>query len=234
MMGNRELLWSQGKGIRLNLELIWAAPSYFTFVHCHPFSSRLVRDFWGALCSSVKQIKSPSLFDWEQGIALHAMQGNWASSLREQEVSWFFSSCGGNLGYVLELQRGKPLKTFFCSATSGHLSSYHEHLRNLNYDWQDNTDPSGGETGDRGALSVGTMILDFLSIFKKSQAPLQHEALNSMCLSRCQRDVIPPVQMTRRTTAFSMFSTGDSDIPSSCEMKDQPEFKALQGNAAFF
>ena len=77
MMGNRELLWSQGKGIRLNLELIWAAPSYFTFVHCHPFSSRLVRDFWGALCSSVKQIKSPSLFDWEQGIALHAMQGNW-------------------------------------------------------------------------------------------------------------------------------------------------------------
>ena len=35
------------------------------------------------------------LFNWEQGIALHAMQGNRASSLNEGEVSWFFSSCGG-------------------------------------------------------------------------------------------------------------------------------------------
>ena len=58
------------------------------------------------LCSSVKQIKAPYLLDWEQGIALHAMQGNRASSLSEREVSWFFSSCGGNLGYVLELRRG--------------------------------------------------------------------------------------------------------------------------------
>ena len=56
-------------------------------------------------CISVKPIKAPSLFDWEQGIALHAMQGNWATSLSEWEVSWFFSSCGGNLGYVLELWR---------------------------------------------------------------------------------------------------------------------------------
>ena len=34
--------------------------------------------------------------------------------------------------------------------------------------------------------------------------------------------------------AFSRVSTGDSDIPSSCEMKDEPEFKPLQGNLAFF
>ena len=33
-----------------------------------------MRDFWGTLGSSVKQIKAPYLFDWEQGIALHAMQ----------------------------------------------------------------------------------------------------------------------------------------------------------------
>ena len=46
-------------------------------------SSRLVRDLWGSLLSSVKQIKSPYRFDWEQGIALHAMQGNRASSLSE-------------------------------------------------------------------------------------------------------------------------------------------------------
>ena len=29
------------------------------------------------------------MFDGEQGIALHAMQGNWTSSLGEGEVSWF-------------------------------------------------------------------------------------------------------------------------------------------------
>ena len=46
------------------------------------------------------------MFDWEQGIALHAMQGNRASSLSEGEVSWFLSSCGGNLGYILELRQG--------------------------------------------------------------------------------------------------------------------------------
>ena len=38
---------------------------------------------------------------------------------------------------------------------------------------------------------VGTVILGFLSIFKKSQAVSPHEALNSVCLSRGQRDVRP-------------------------------------------
>ena len=80
----------------------------------------------------------------------------------------------------------------------------------------------------------GTVILGFLSIFKKSQASSPFEALHSVCLSRCQRDVIPPVQMRWRPTAFSMVSTGDSDIPSSCEMKDEPEFKSLLENRAFF
>ena len=33
--------------------------------------------------------------------------------------------------------------------------------------------------------------------------------------------------------AFSRVSTGDSVIPSSCEMKDESAFKPLQGNPAF-
>ena len=33
---------------------------------------------------------------------------------------------------------------------------------------------------------------------------------------------------------FPRFSTWDSDIPSSCEMKDDPAIKPLQGNMAFF
>ena len=81
---------------------------------------------------------------------------------------------------------------------------------------------------------VGTVILGFLSIFKKSQASSPFEALNSVCLSKCQRDVIPPVQMRRRPTAFSRVSTEDSDIPSSCEIKSEPAFKPLQGNLTLF
>ena len=32
--------------------------------------------------------------------------------------------------------------------------------------------------------------------------------------------------------AFSRVSTGESDIPSSCEMKQEPEFKPMQGYPA--
>ena len=81
---------------------------------------------------------------------------------------------------------------------------------------------------------VGTVILGFLSIFKKSKASSLFEALNSVCLLRCQNDMIPPVQMRRRPKAFSRVSTGDSDIPSSCDMKHVPKFKPVQGYLAFF
>ena len=81
---------------------------------------------------------------------------------------------------------------------------------------------------------VATLIMGFLSIFKKSQASSPFEALNSMCSSRSKRDVRPPVQMRRLPSVFSRVYTGDSDIPSSCEVKDEPAFKPLQGNPAFF
>ena len=80
----------------------------------------------------------------------------------------------------------------------------------------------------------GTVMLGLLSIFKKSQASSPYEAFNSVCLSRGHRDVRPPVQMMLTPTAFSRVSTRDSDMSSSCEMKDEPEFTALQGIRAFF
>ena len=85
-----------------------------------------------------------------------------------------------------------------------------------------------------GPFLVATVILGFLSIFKKSQASSPFEALYSACLSRCQRDMRPPVLMKWGTRAFSRVSTGDSGIPSSCEMKGEPAFKPLQGNPTFF
>ena len=62
-----------------------------------------------------KKIESPYIFDWEYGIALHAMQGNRSSSTAEGIVSWEFPSCGRKLGYILELQRGWPFETPLCS-----------------------------------------------------------------------------------------------------------------------
>ena len=64
----------------------------------------------GTLWSSIKQIAGPYVFDWENAIVLDTMQGNRASSRREGKVSWVFSSCGRNLGYILELERGCPFK----------------------------------------------------------------------------------------------------------------------------
>ena len=83
-------------------------------------------------------------------------------------------------------------------------------------------------------LLVGTVILVFLSIFTKNQVWSPFEALNSAQLSKSQMDVTPSVQKRLKTMAFSRVSKGDSDIPSSCEMKDEPAFKGLQGKPAFF
>ena len=81
----------------------------------------------GTLCSSVKQIKAPYMFDLEPRVALHAMQGNLASSLPEGEVSWFFSSCCVKLGYILELRQGWPFKThvFSGSLNRAFLGPFH-------------------------------------------------------------------------------------------------------------
>ena len=62
--------------------------------------------FLGTLWCSIKKIEAPYVFDWEYAIALHGMQGNQASSPSEGYVSWDFSSCDKNVGYILELQRG--------------------------------------------------------------------------------------------------------------------------------
>ena len=62
------------------------------------------------------------MFDWEHEIALHTVQGIPASSPAERDVSWDVSSCGKNLGYILELQRGWPFETPLCSAKLGLLS----------------------------------------------------------------------------------------------------------------
>ena len=95
------------------------------------------------LWSSIKQIEAPYVFDWENTIALDTMQVNRDSCHREGKLSCVFSSCGRNLGYILELRRVGPSETLVCSVKSGHLSRYERQLRNVKQAWRDNTDASG-------------------------------------------------------------------------------------------
>ena len=74
-----------------------------------------------------QQTEAPYVFDWENAIALDTMQGNRALSRREGKVSWVFSSCGRNLGYILELQRGCPFETLVCSLKSGTCLGMRDH-----------------------------------------------------------------------------------------------------------
>ena len=93
-----------------------------------------------SLCDSVpgdslvfhQENRGPYVFDWENGIAVHAMQGNRASFPSEEDVSYDFSSCSKNLWYMRELQWGWPFETPLCSAKLGHLCSYEGYLSNLN------------------------------------------------------------------------------------------------------
>ena len=82
-----------------------------------------------------QQIVAPYIFDWINAIALHAMQGNWASFRGMGKVSFVFSSCGRHLGYIFEIRRGCPFSTGVCLVKSGHLSKYDGQHGKLNYAW---------------------------------------------------------------------------------------------------
>ena len=85
----------------------------FCIPEVHQCSSRFVTVFLWTLWSSIKNIEAPYVFEWEHGIALHAMKGNRASFPSEGDVSYDFSSCGRNLGYNLEYSGDGHLKLHF-------------------------------------------------------------------------------------------------------------------------
>ena len=78
----------------------------FCFPEVHQCSSRFMTVFLGTLLCSIKKIEAPYVFDWEYGIALHAMQGNRASFpargmshtiSRVAALTWdIFASCSGD------------------------------------------------------------------------------------------------------------------------------------------
>ena len=126
------------------------------------------------------------MFDSEHGIALHPMQGIQASSPAEGDVSWDFSSCGRNLGYILKSQGDGHSKLHFVQPsqdsclirtdTSGILSRFGRIIQTLlGVSWE-----------TKRPFLISKEIFQFLSFFKKCQASVRFEALNSVGLSRCQ------------------------------------------------
>ena len=59
----------------------------FCIPEVHQCSSRFVTAFVGTLWCSIKKTKVPYVFYFENGISLHAMQGNRASFPSEGDVS---------------------------------------------------------------------------------------------------------------------------------------------------
>ena len=109
--------------------------------------------FLVTLWSSIKEVEASFLLDEVHGMAMHAVQWNRASSRGEGEFSWFFLSCGGNVGYILMLRQRWHFKTCVCSAMSGLLSHCKGHLEILIKTWQGNRVTSRGEAGDPVSLS---------------------------------------------------------------------------------
>ena len=117
----------------------WSSSGFalgYTVLFCIPVVTAVFLSscdsFLGTLWCSIKHIEAPYVFDWENGIALHPVQGIRALTPAEGDDSSDFSSCSRNLGYILELQRGWTFETPLGSAKSGFLSSLDGHLRELN------------------------------------------------------------------------------------------------------
>ena len=125
-------LCTQGRGMGHHLELICAILCYFTFLRWHQCPSRLVRVFLGTLWSSINEIKAPYVFDWEHGVALHAVHGNRPSSPGKRGSFMVFLELRQEPGVYSRVTGGWPFESPVCSVTSELLSSYNGHLRNLN------------------------------------------------------------------------------------------------------
>ena len=156
----------------------------------------------------------PYVFDWNiellsmkcRGIGPHlAARGKSHEFSRVVAGTWcIFSSYGGDGHLKLEFVQQRQDSCLVMTDTSGSCTMLGRKIQTLLEVSQEAKRP----------LLVGTVILVFLSIFTKSQASSPFESLNSAHLSKSQMDVRPSVQKRLRTMAFSMVSTGDSDMPS--------------------
>ena len=91
-----------------------------------------------------------------------------------------------------------------------------------------------GEAGDEASLSSWHSDIGIPINFQEESGIITFCSIELGPPREVSRDVRPCVLMRRDPRAFSRDCTEDSDIPLSCEMKDEPAFKPLQGNLTFF
>ena len=88
--------------------------------------------------------------------------------------------------------------------------------------------------GDQVSLSSFHRDIEIPINFQEESSLISFGSLELHEHLEVSRDVRPPVQVTQGTRVSSRISTQDSDMPSSCHMKDEPAFKSLQGNPTLF
>ena len=88
--------------------------------------------------------------------------------------------------------------------------------------------------GNSGFLSSSDLDLWVPMEIPVGSQPVSHvEARYSAYLSRCLRDVRPPVDVRQRSGAMSRGATGLSVLTSCCEVILRIPFESWQGNQAF-
>ena len=93
---------------------------------------------------------------------------------------------------------------------------------------------SGGEVGDKASLSSWHSDIGISINFQEESGIVTFGSIDLGPALEVSRDVRPCVLMRQGTRAFSRECSEDSDIPLSCEMKEEPAFKPLLGNPTFF
>ena len=88
--------------------------------------------------------------------------------------------------------------------------------------------------GDQASISTFDRVIGIPNHFQEDSGLGTFGSTELHGLLEVSMEVRPPVQMILGPSAFSRGCTEDSDIPLSCEMKDEPAFKPLQGNLTFF
>ena len=83
------------------------------------------------------------MFDWENAISLHAMQGNRASSCGVWESLMGFLELRQEPGLYYRVTAGMSIRNSSLFIEFRNLSRYVGQLRNVNYVWQENSDTSG-------------------------------------------------------------------------------------------
>ena len=88
--------------------------------------------------------------------------------------------------------------------------------------------------GDQGSLSSFHRDIGIPIYFQEESSLVSFGSLELREPLEVSRVLRPPLQISRGTRVSFRISTEDSDIPSSCQMKDEPAFKPLQGNRTLF